>query len=156
MAYANNWENCGQSRFSEKWEQRKNCSYSEFYWFIFFHIQIKYGEIRSIFPYSFRMRKNMEQRNSKYRHFSPSEVFREFQNITKFQNWYYETWKAPSKFSKKFSKTSIEPFSKTWILNNMQISKVKSTIDSSELISISINKILFSEFKTLRVSGPST
>ena len=35
----------------------------------FSHIRKKYGEIRSIFPYSVRMWENEDQNNSKYGHF---------------------------------------------------------------------------------------
>ena len=69
----------------------------------FSHIRTEYGEIRSISPYSVWMRENTDWKNSKYGHFSHSEVFREFHKITKFRNWNYETWKPPPKFSEKHS-----------------------------------------------------
>ena len=43
-----------------------------FLWLAFSSIQTEYGEIRSIFPYSFQMRDNVDQKNSEYRHFSHS------------------------------------------------------------------------------------
>ena len=48
---------------------RKKCPYSELFWSVFSRIQTEYGEIRSIFPYSVRMRKNTDQNNSKYGHY---------------------------------------------------------------------------------------
>ena len=48
------------------------CSYSEFFWSIFSHIWSEYGEIRSISPYSIRMRENTGQNSSEYGHFSRS------------------------------------------------------------------------------------
>ena len=48
---------------------RKKCQYSKFFWFVFSHIRIKYGEIPSIFPFLALMRENTDQRNSVYRHF---------------------------------------------------------------------------------------
>ena len=49
---------------------RKKCPYSEFLWFVFSCIRTEYGKIRSISPYSVRMRENADQNNSKYGHFS--------------------------------------------------------------------------------------
>ena len=51
---------------------RKKCLYSELFWSVFSRIQTEYGEIRSISPYSVRMRANADQNNSKYEHFSRS------------------------------------------------------------------------------------
>ena len=51
---------------------RKKCPYSELFWFVFFRIQIEYGEIRSISPYSVQMRENADHNNSEYGHFSRS------------------------------------------------------------------------------------
>ena len=48
---------------------RKKCPYSELFWSAFSHIRTEYGEIRSISPYSVRMRENAGQNNSEYRHF---------------------------------------------------------------------------------------
>ena len=48
----------------------EKCPYSEFFWSVFSLIRTEYGEIRSIFPYSVRMRENTDQKNSKYGHFS--------------------------------------------------------------------------------------
>ena len=43
--------------------------YSEFFWFIFSRIWTSYREIRSISPYSVRMRENTNQKKSEYGHF---------------------------------------------------------------------------------------
>ena len=48
---------------------RKKYLYSEFFWPIFSRIRTKYGEIRSISPYSVQMRENTDQKNSEYGHF---------------------------------------------------------------------------------------
>ena len=60
---------------------RKKCPYSELFWPIFSRTCTKYGEARSIFPYSVQMRKNADQNNSKYGHFSHSvkhaEIYRD-------------------------------------------------------------------------------
>ena len=39
------------------------------FWSVFSRIRIEYGEIRSISPYSVRMRENTDQENSEYGHF---------------------------------------------------------------------------------------
>ena len=48
---------------------RDNCPYLEFFWSAFSRTRIEYGEIRSISPYSVRMRENTDQKNSEYGHF---------------------------------------------------------------------------------------
>ena len=53
----------------------KKCPYSELFCSVFPRIRTEYGEIRSIFPYSVRMRKNTDQSNSEYGHFSRSQVY---------------------------------------------------------------------------------
>ena len=45
---------------------REKCPFSEFLWSIIFRIRTKYGEIRSMFPYSVRMPKSKDKNNSKY------------------------------------------------------------------------------------------
>ena len=50
----------------------KKCPYSGLFWSVFFRIWTEYGEIRSIFRYSVRMRENVDQKNSEYGHFSLS------------------------------------------------------------------------------------
>ena len=47
---------------------RENCSYLEFFWSVFSRILTEYGEILRISPYSVRMRKNKDQKNSEYGH----------------------------------------------------------------------------------------
>ena len=49
---------------------REKCLYSEFFWSVFSGIRAEYGEIQSVFLYSDQMRGNMDQKNSKYGHFS--------------------------------------------------------------------------------------
>ena len=53
---------------------RKNCLYSELFWSAFSRIRTEYGKIRSISPYSVRMRENAGQNNSEYGHFLPSVI----------------------------------------------------------------------------------
>ena len=53
---------------------RKECPYSKLFWPVFSRIQTEYGEILRISPYSVRMRKNVDQSNSEYRHFSRSVI----------------------------------------------------------------------------------
>ena len=51
----------------------KKCLYSELFCSTFSRIWAEHGEIRSISPYSVRMRENVEQNNSEYGHFLGSE-----------------------------------------------------------------------------------
>ena len=53
---------------------RKMCPYSKLFWSAFSRILTEYGEIRSISPYSVRIRGNVAQNNSEYGHFSLSEI----------------------------------------------------------------------------------
>ena len=48
---------------------RKKYLYSEFFWSVFFRIRTEYKDLWSKFPYSVRMRKNEDQKNSEYGHF---------------------------------------------------------------------------------------
>ena len=48
----------------------EKCPYSEFFWSVFSRIRTGHGEIRSISPYSVRIRETMDQKNSKYGHFT--------------------------------------------------------------------------------------
>ena len=41
---------------------REKCLYPAFFWFVFSRIRTKYGEIRSICPYSVQMRRNTDQK----------------------------------------------------------------------------------------------
>ena len=52
---------------------REKCPYSEFFCSVFSRIWTEYGEIRSISPYSVRMRKNADQKNCEYGHLSRSD-----------------------------------------------------------------------------------
>ena len=45
---------------------REKCPYLELFWSVFSHIPTKYGEIRSVSPYTVRMRENRNQNNSEY------------------------------------------------------------------------------------------
>ena len=55
---------------------RKKCSYSELFWSVFSNIRTEYGEVRSISPYSIRMRKNAYQNTSECGYFSRSGCLR--------------------------------------------------------------------------------
>ena len=52
---------------------REKCLYSELLWSVFFRIRTEYGEALRISLYSVRMRENMDQNNSEYRHFLRSD-----------------------------------------------------------------------------------
>ena len=52
---------------------RKECPYSELFWSVVSRIRTECGEMRSISPYSVRMRENTDQNNSEYGHFSRSD-----------------------------------------------------------------------------------
>ena len=56
----------------------EKCTYSEFFWSVFFRIWTEYGKLFRISLYSVQMRKNIDQENSEYGHFSRS---------LSFQNW---------------------------------------------------------------------
>ena len=58
----------------------KSVLYSELFRSAFSRIRAEYGEIRSISPYSDRMRENVDQNNSEYRHFSRSDESNESSN----------------------------------------------------------------------------
>ena len=64
------------------------CSYSELFWSVFSHIRTEYGEILRLSPYSIRMRKNAEQNNSEYGHFSRSDTDTNFLKIKGKSNSY--------------------------------------------------------------------
>ena len=53
---------------------REKCRYSEFFWSAFSCILTEYGEMRTISKYSVQMRKNVDQKNSEYWHFSRSDT----------------------------------------------------------------------------------
>ena len=52
---------------------RENCSYSKFLWPVLSCIQTEYGDTFGIYPYSFWMQENTDQKNSEYWHFSHSD-----------------------------------------------------------------------------------
>ena len=56
--------------------RREKCSYLKFFRSLLYRILTEYGEIRSISPYSVRMRENTDQKNSEYGHFSRSASFK--------------------------------------------------------------------------------
>ena len=53
---------------------REKYPYWEFFWFVFSRIRTEYGEIFRISPYLVWMRKNANQKNSQYGHFSRSAL----------------------------------------------------------------------------------
>ena len=53
----------------------EKCLYFVFIWSLFSRIWTEYGEMRSISPYSLRMRENTDQKISKYGYFSRSAEF---------------------------------------------------------------------------------
>ena len=53
-----------------KYTLRERGLYLDFFWSVFSRIRTEYGEIRSICLYLVRMRKNMDQKNYEYGHFS--------------------------------------------------------------------------------------
>ena len=79
LPHANQRSSCSQVL-----SLRKKCPYSEFFWSVFSRIQTEYGEIRSISPYSVRVRENTDQKNSEYGHFSRSAYQRAVQNISQY------------------------------------------------------------------------
>ena len=54
---------------------REKCPHSGFFWSVFSCLRTEYGEMRSISPYSVRIRENTDQKNSEYGHFSRSVSF---------------------------------------------------------------------------------
>ena len=70
-----------QDRFSKVLELsssfslHKKCPYLELFCSAFSRTRTEYGEIRSISPYSVRVRENAEQNNVEYEHFSCSLFF---------------------------------------------------------------------------------
>ena len=71
-----------------KYSLRKQCPYSELFRSVFSRFRTEYGEIRSISPYSIRMRENTDRNNSKYKHFSRSEYQNHFVRFGKLQTFY--------------------------------------------------------------------
>ena len=63
------YDNLANPGISQRNSLREKCSYSRLFWSAFSHIWTAYGEIRSISPYSVRMRENVDQNNSEYGHF---------------------------------------------------------------------------------------
>ena len=57
---------------------REKCPYSQFFWSVFSRVWTAYGEIRSISPYSVRMRENTDQKNSEYGHFTCSACYQHY------------------------------------------------------------------------------
>ena len=60
---------------------RKKCPYSKLFWSAFSRIQTEYGEIRSVSPYSARMREITDQDISEYGHFSHSVMHKALTNV---------------------------------------------------------------------------
>ena len=53
----------------------KSVQIRSFFWSVWSRIWTEYGEMRSISPYSVRIRKNTDQKNSVFGHFSRSALF---------------------------------------------------------------------------------
>ena len=51
----------------------EKCPYYDLFWSAFYRIWTEYGEVLCISLYSVRMRENMDQNNSEYRHFLRSQ-----------------------------------------------------------------------------------
>ena len=73
---------------------RKRCPYSELFWSVFSRIRTEYEEILRISPYSFRMRKNKDQNNSEYRHFSRSVTTKNRYPFTR-KSSIRDVWQGP-------------------------------------------------------------
>ena len=67
---------------------RKKCPYSGLFWSAFSRIRTEHGEIRSITPYSVRMRENVEQNNYKYGKFSGPELHYQFISLERLLRLY--------------------------------------------------------------------
>ena len=65
--------------FTKKWTLRKKCSYSEFFWSVFFPIWTEYLRIS---PYSVRMREDTDQKNSEYGTFYIVKIASIFTGLT--------------------------------------------------------------------------
>ena len=65
---ANIWLEC---YFSNRLRETFPCW--EFFWSVFSRIRTEYGDLRRKSPYSVWMQKNMDQKNSEYRHFLRSD-----------------------------------------------------------------------------------
>ena len=59
----------------ENYTLHEKCTYSELFWSTFSRIRTESGEILYISPHSVRMRENVDQNNSKYGHFSRSDMY---------------------------------------------------------------------------------
>ena len=57
------------------------------FWSVFSRIRTEYGETRSIYPYTVRMRENVDQNNSEYGHISRSIYYKEHQWILQQERW---------------------------------------------------------------------
>ena len=69
----------------------QKCPYSELFWSAFSCIRTEYGEMLHISPYSVRIRENVDQNNSEYKHFLRSALFLllyEKVKIVKFWSYY--------------------------------------------------------------------
>ena len=73
---------------------RENCSYVEFFWFVFSRLRTEYGEIVRISPYSVRMRENTDQKNCEYWHFSLSAVLHADRSCSVIETCPIKIWKT--------------------------------------------------------------
>ena len=51
------------------------------FWSAFSRIRTEYGEVRSISPYSVRMRENADQNNSGYEYFSRNKCYSDLRTV---------------------------------------------------------------------------
>ena len=68
---------------------RRNCPYLDLFWSLLSRIQIEYGKVLCISPYSVRMRENTDQNNFKYGDFLRSENSKWHKKLT---SWYPGTF----------------------------------------------------------------
>ena len=61
-----------EQKQKSKYTLREKCPYAEFFWSVFSRILTEYENLRTISLYS--VRENTDQKNSKYRHFSRSDM----------------------------------------------------------------------------------
>ena len=80
----------------------KSDPYSELFWSLFSHIRTEYGDIRSIFPYSVRMRENTDQNISEYGHFSRSVWENTDQNNSEYGHFSRSVWVRENPYSGMF------------------------------------------------------
>ena len=84
----------------------EKCTNTEFFWSIFSGVQTEYGEIRSIYPYSVRMRENTDQKKLRI-----WTLFRQWHYIRKCShNCFYTKDLTPLLHVKRLSLSFAETF----------------------------------------------